>query len=56
MACIDSFKRYRYDSDCSNEPSFPYPDIEEWRQSRKSKMENDYPVMEIHNEEWNKLG
>ena len=56
-ACIDCFKRCMYgDSDGDNEPSFPYPDIEEeyGDDPENPKWKNDYPLIKIHNEELNK--
>lgn len=55
--CIDCFKRCYYgDDDAENEPNFPYPDIEEeyYEDQFNPKWEKDYPLIKIHNEEWNK--
>ena len=55
--CIDCFKRCYYgDDDSENEPNFPYPDIEEeyYEDKFNPKWEKDYPLIKIHNEEWNK--
>ena len=53
--CIECFKRCHYGDD-SGEPSFPYPDIEdEYDDDQENpKWENDYPLIKIYNEEWNK--
>ena len=55
--CIECFKRcyYGYD-DTKNEPKFPYPDIEDeyYEDQDNPKWENDYPLIKIHNIEWNK--
>jgi hypothetical protein len=55
--CIECFKRCYYgDSDNENEPNFPYPDIEDeyYEDQNNQKWETDYPLIKIHNEEWNK--
>jgi hypothetical protein len=55
--CIKCFKRCYYgDDDAENEPQFPYPDIEDeyYDNTENPKWENNYPLIKIHNEEWNK--
>lgn len=55
-SCIDCFKRCYYGDDSENEPQFPYPNIEDeyYEDQDNPKWEKDYPLIEIHNEEWNK--
>ena len=55
--CIKCFQRCYYgDNDTENEPKFPYPDIEEeyYENQENPKWDNDYPLIQIHNKEWNK--
>ena len=55
--CIDCFKRCYYgDESREGEPHFPYPDIEDeyYDDQENPKWENDYPLIKIYNEEWNK--
>jgi hypothetical protein len=55
--CIDCFKRSYYgDKDYENEPVFPYPQQEDeyMEDELNPKWENDYPLIKIYNEEWNK--
>ena len=55
--CIDCFKRCYYgDESREGEPPFPYPDIEDeyYDDQENPKWENDYPLIKIYNEEWNK--
>jgi hypothetical protein len=55
--CISCFKRCYYgDKNINGEPKFPYPDIEEeyYNDTKNIKWENDYPLIKIYNEEWNK--
>ena len=56
--CIDCFKRCYYGyGDTKNEPPFPYPkhiEDEYWDNQENQKWENDYPLIQIYNEEWNK--
>ena len=55
--CIECFKRCYYgDSDTTNEPLFPYPDIEnEYDEDMDNpKWNNEYPLIKKYNEEWNK--
>jgi len=55
-ACIDCFKRCFYgDKDVENEPKFPYSeDIEDeyYENSENPKWNKDYPLIKIHNNEW----
>jgi hypothetical protein len=57
-SCIDCFKRCYYgNDDTENEPIFPYPDnIEDeyYKEQDNPKWETDFPLIKIHNEEWNK--
>ena len=55
--CIDCFKRCYYgDDDAENEPKFPYPVIEDeyYEDTDNPKWDTDYPLIKIHNEEYNK--
>ena len=54
-ACISCFKRC-YFGDESGEPTFPYSDIEDeyYDDQENPKWSNDYPLIKIYNEEWNK--
>jgi len=55
--CIDCFKRCYYgNDDDENKPKFPYPDIENeyYNNQENPKWKNDYPLIKIHNEEYNK--
>ena len=55
--CISCFKRCYYgDGDKSEEPIFPYPNIENeyYDDTEHIKWDNDYPLIKIYNEEWNK--
>ena len=55
--CISCFKRCYYgDKNREGEPIFPYPDIEDeyYDDVENIKWENDYPLIKIYNEEWNK--
>jgi len=54
-ACISCFKRC-YFGDESGEPTFPYSDIEDeyYDDQKNPKWSNDYPLIKIYNEEWNK--
>ena len=55
--CIKCFKRCHYgDDNAENEPKFPYPDIEDeyYDNTENPKWENNYPLIKIYNEEWNK--
>jgi len=58
--CIDCFKRCYYGDDSrEGEPPFPYPDIEDeyyddGGDEENPKWKNDYPLIKIYNEEWNK--
>jgi len=53
--CVDCFKRCTY-GDGTNEPTFPYPDKEEeyGDDPENPKWDSEYPLIKIHNEEWNK--
>lgn len=56
-SCIECFKRIYYgNDDTENEPTFPYPNIEDeyYEDQDNPKWETDYPLIKIHNEEWNK--
>ncbi len=57
--CIDCFKRcyYRVDLSPNEIPVFPYPDMEdEYDEDQDDpKWNNDYPLIKIYNEEYNKL-
>ena len=55
--CIECFKRSYYGDDVTeNEPRFPYPNIEDeyYDDQDNQKWETDYPLIKIHDEEWNK--
>lgn len=55
--CISCFKRCYYgDKNRDGEPIFPYPDIEDeyYDDQENIKWINDYPLIKIFNEEWNK--
>jgi hypothetical protein len=55
--CIGCFKRCYYgDKNIDREPIFPYPDIEDeyYDDIENIKWVNDYPLIKIYNEEWNK--
>jgi hypothetical protein len=55
--CVGCFKRCYYgDETRDGEPTFPYPDIEDeyYRDEKNVKWMNDYPLIKIFNEEWNK--
>ena len=49
--CIDCFKRCYYGE---NEPTFPYPDIEDeyYDDSEHPKWDTEYPFIQIYNNEW----
>ncbi len=51
--CIECFKRCYYGSE-ENEPAFPYPEIEDEydNDSENPKWNNNYPLIEIYNEEY----
>jgi hypothetical protein len=54
--CIECFKRCYYgDQNREGEPQFPYPEIEDeyYEDQRNTKWDIDYPLIKIHNEEWN---
>lgn len=53
--CISCFKRCYY-GDNDGEPVFPYPDIEDeyYDDTENIKWANDYPLIKIYNEEFNK--
>jgi hypothetical protein len=53
--CISCFKRCYY-KDIEGEPIFPYPDIEDEYDDdpENIKWANDYPLIKIYYEEWNK--
>ena len=55
--CIKCFKRCYYGVDnTENEPSFPYPYIEDeyYEDQDNKKWDTDYPLIKIYNEEWDK--
>jgi hypothetical protein len=55
--CINCFKRcYHGDKNIDGEPTFPYPNIEDeyFDDTENTKWINDYPLIKIYNEEWNK--
>ena len=55
--CICCFKRCYYgDENNEGEPIFPYPDIEDeyYNDTKNMKWINNYPLIELYNEEWNK--
>ena len=55
--CICCFKRCYYGNEnIEGEPIFPYPDIEDeyYDDTENIKWMNDYPLIELYNEEWNK--
>lgn len=55
--CIDCFKRCYYEEKSNDEPIFPYSsDIEDEYESDQlnAKWDNDYPLINIYNEEWNR--
>lgn len=55
--CIECFKRCYYGNDnIDNEPKFPYPYIEEeyYENQDNLKWDNDYPLIKIYNEDWDK--
>ena len=55
--CISCFNRCYYgDENREGEPIFPYPDIEDEYQDDLDNIKwvNDYPLIKIYNEEWNK--
>ena len=53
--CIDCFKRCYY-GDTSNEPQFPYPDIEDEYDGDENnpKWDNDYPLIKKYNDDFKK--
>jgi hypothetical protein len=56
-SCISCFKRCYYgDRNIDEQPIFPYPDIEDeyYDDQENIKWANDYPLIKIYNEEWNK--
>jgi hypothetical protein len=55
FACITCFRRCMYgDESREGEPVFPYPDIEDdYDNDRNLNLEN-YPLIKVYNEEWNK--
>jgi hypothetical protein len=55
--CISCFKRCYYrDNNIDGQPVFPYPDIEGeyYDDAENIKWVDDYPLIKIYNEEWNK--
>lgn len=55
--CISCFKRCHYgDENIDREPIFPYPDIEDeyYDDTENIKWVNDYPLIKIYEEEWDK--
>ena len=55
--CISCFKRCYYgDENNEGEPIFPYPDIEDeyYDGTKDINWDNDYPLIKLYNEEWNK--
>ena len=52
--CIEYFKRCHY-GDSSNEPQFPYPEVEDEYENdeQNPKWENEYPLIKTYNVEWN---
>ena len=55
--CIDCYKRCHYGlADRTNEPNFPYPDIEDEydNDTENPKWGDEYPLIKIYNDEWNR--
>jgi hypothetical protein len=54
--CISCFKRCYYGDENEGEPIFPYYDVVEeyFNDPENIKWENDYPLIKIYKEEWNK--
>jgi hypothetical protein len=55
LLCIDCFKRCYY-GDSSDEPIFPYLEIEDeyYGDQENPKWDCNYPLIKIYNEEWDK--